>query len=134
MDRELQMYMHDKLPLRYFCELLHQNKRLIFTGKSKFLIFNVNIVLGFSVGALLARKIMIKLWNLPYFSAEMLLRNVACIVFGYPIFREIVAQFAIGCEQKSCHTFQIENDLHSGLFEQFSQNVSLCRKLFHKCI
>ena len=70
---------------------------------------------------------MIELWNLPYFSAEMLFKSVACIAFGYPIVREIVAQLAIGCEQKSCHIFQIENDLHSVLFERhFLQTVSLC--------
>ncbi|XP_019857858.1 PREDICTED: uncharacterized protein LOC109586129 [Amphimedon queenslandica] len=58
------------LPLRYFCELLHQNKRLVFTG--------------FSDGMLPAVSFLVQLWNLPYFSAKILLQNVACILFGFP--------------------------------------------------
>ena len=64
--------------------------------------------IGFSVGAVLARSIMIKLWNLPYFSAEVLFKNVACIVFGSPI---VSHEREISCVHKTCHTFQLEGDI-----------------------
>ena len=41
-------------------------------------------VLGFSLGGLLACSIAAKLWILPFFSADILLQNVACIMFGPP--------------------------------------------------
>lgn len=52
----------------------------IFTKK-----FDVSISkIGFSFGGLLACSIASNLWNLPYFNADILLKNVACIMFGPP--------------------------------------------------
>ena len=74
-----------KLSMRYFCKLLYQGKQLVFTGKKILQKFDVSISkIGFSFGGLLAYSIASNLWNLPYFNADILLKNVACIMFGPP--------------------------------------------------
>ncbi|XP_019850785.1 PREDICTED: uncharacterized protein LOC109581262 isoform X4 [Amphimedon queenslandica] len=95
-------------PLRYFCELLHMNKRVVFTG--------------FLHGILPAVSFLVQLWNLPYFSAKILVQNVTCILFGLQgLESHIFAHLENGVHDspdilKSFHLFLLHNELKTSFY------------------
>lgn len=106
------------IPLRYFVELLYQNKRLVLTGISFYAVMGMYIciaIIGFSAGAVFAWSILLKLWNLPYFSSRFLQQNLHCIMFGFPPRRALFnlrnAQLCTSDTLQSCHSFLLEGHL-----------------------
>ena len=77
------------VPLRYFIELLNQEKRLVFTGEIQHYLDKTKIYkfhfIGFSEGGQLGLQLFNELWELPNFNAEMLSQNVTCIMFSPPL-------------------------------------------------
>ena len=45
-------------------------------------LYKIFSFVGFSSGGLFARCIFMKLWNLPYFTADILSHSLTCIMFG----------------------------------------------------
>ena len=108
---------NQNIPLRYFVELLYQNKRIILTGMSFICCYGCVYIaiIGFSVGALIAWSILLKLWNLSYFSSRFLQQNLHCIMFGLPpkqaLFGFHDAQLCTSDTLQSCHSFLLEAHL-----------------------
>ena len=84
----------------------------IFTKK-----FDISISeIGFSFGGLLACSIASNLWNLPYFNADILLKNVACIMFGPPCVSLPRIEDAICHYPESFHSFFLKDDFIPKLY------------------
>lgn len=108
------------ISLKYFVELLYQNKRLILTGMSFYAVMGVYIyiaIIGFLSGAMFAWNILLKLWNLPNFSSRFLQQNLHCIMFGsLPPRRDLSNlypddQLCTSDTLQSCHSFMLEGHL-----------------------
>ena len=97
----------------------------------------LSTVLGFSFGGLLACSIIAKLWNLPFFNSDILLQNVACIMFGPPYINfsspllhleEAIHQFPDILQ--SFHSFHLRDDIipkfylfaNEGIIQQCMKN------------
>lgn len=87
-------------------------------------------VLGFSFGGLLACSIAAKLWNLPFFNANILLQNVTCIMFGPPYvnfssplphLEEAIHQFPD--ISQSFHSFHLRDDIIPMLYLVASESI-----------
>ena len=87
--------------------------------------------LGFSVGGLIARAMVVKLWETTLIPAKSLSNNVSCILFG-PF---CVRNFSMKYPQllKSLHSFFIKDDALpkiSFLFYEDTVMVMVFNKLF----
>ena len=73
--------------------------------------FNLLSFVGFSSGGLLARCIFMKLWNLPFFSAEILSYSLTCIMFG-PLLQGNSQKFCDDCPDAFpyLHSFFLKDD------------------------
>lgn len=71
------------------------------------------LILGFSFGGLLASYVMGKLWEVPLISAQSLLSNVLCIMFGAPLTPLASLEIIVNESPKilqSLHSFYLKDD------------------------
>lgn len=78
-----------------------------------------------------AISFLVQLWNLPYFSAKILLQNVVCIIFGFPADDEnlslILSQIQDSPDiYKSFHIFLLDVFDFKVFFLVFYMYVFLC--------
>lgn len=84
--------------------------------------------IGYSSGGLTASSILSKLWQLPYFSGDILRQNVVCIIFGItPIGPQHIQALEenLNIFRSSCHVFLLEGHIHVSLYMYIMWSIPL---------